>query len=339
MMTYAPHRFIFLVMKIAIILIVFIALLPTLATAKKKPDPALPPKVSIIEQNMPLTAVNLTATIPEPPASLTPPQWIGKTFIVLDRPTQFRKDGYGLFLSPLLNKRTGKPDPADEESNFRVRYIKLAKKTLVAQDVKIRGVEYLVCFLCENDSTRYYALTHKLAVEGLALVADLQAARARWLGKKVYARKRFINSMDSSGKLLSVKVACTQPLTVTDVRLGVTPLPPDPVWIVVAADSIQGFIPTAISWTNAMKDKIALGQPWDDAIFENDPHTIYKWDTAIWEIINNHSIGIGLTRDQVRMSWGEPRKISVIDPATRKESWTYDAQVLIFVNDELIEVK
>ena len=150
-------------------------------------------------------------------------------------------------------------------------------------------------------------------------------------------RAAFIDTFDSvSGKLDNIKVRIEQPLTVTDVRWGMTPLPPKPLWIMVETQTGEkGFIPTHISWINAMIDNKNNSAPWNDDLLETDPKKLYSWDEAVWENINNHSISLGMTRQQVRMSWGRPKSIAQ-GPSNDTETWVYTSQSLNFVNDLLI---
>jgi hypothetical protein len=264
-------------------------------------------------------------------------RWAGKKFIVLEKQNLVRQFGYELYLSPELGLSKKKIDPAWETPQRHVLCDKIERSCIVVKQVKPAGKENLVTFEHEQSGVVLFGKTRNGSIEGLAFAADIDSAQKKWLGATVYSARRFIDTYDSvSGKLDNIKVKIEQPLTVTGVRWGMTPLPPKPLWILVETPSGEkGFIPTRASWVNAMIDSKNNSAPWNDDIMETDPKKLYSWDETIWDAINNHSIATGMNRLQVRMSWGRPQ--SVLPSASdKKETWVYSAQSLVFVNDSLV---
>ena len=136
------------------------------------------------------------------------------------------------------------------------------------------------------------------------------------------------------------KVRITDPLKVVELRWGTTPLPPQPLWLIVeAAGAVRGFIPVRISRTNALSDVKTSGWPWDEDILEQEPKKLYPWDDVIWEAIDNHSILPRMTKSQIRLSWGSPKTIRSDNRETKGEHWFFDnEQELYFIGDTLVSV-
>ena len=264
-------------------------------------------------------------------------QWVGKKFIVLEKQKLVRQFGCELYLSPELGLSKKKIDPAWETPQHYVRCERIERSCIIAREVIPAGKEHLVRFEHKQSGMGLLGKTRNGSLEGIAFAADIDSAQKKWLGATVYSARRFIDTFDSAtGKLDNIKVRIEQPLRVTGVRWGMTPLPPKPLWILVETQTGEkGFIPTRISWVNVMIGNKNDSAPWDDDILETDPKKVFSWDETIWEAINSHSIATGMNRKQVRMSWGRPK--SVLPGASDSaETWVYSAQSLVFVNDSLV---
>jgi hypothetical protein len=264
-------------------------------------------------------------------------RWGGKKFIVLEKQKLVRQFGYELYLSPELGVSKKKIDPAWETPQRHVRCDKIERSTLIVKVIKPAGKEHLVEFEHELSGVALFGMTRNGSIEGIAFAVDIDSAIKRWQGATVYSTRRFIDTYDSaSGKLDNIKVNIEQPLRVIGVRWGMMPLPPKPLWIMVETQSGEkGFIPTRISWVNAMIDTKNNSAPWEDDILETDPKKLYSWDETIWETVNNHAIATGMNRKQVRMSWGRPKAV-LPNASKNAETWVYNAQSLVFVNDSLV---
>jgi len=246
----------------------------------------------------------------------------------------YRQFGYELYPTAALDKETSPADPKLQLKNRRYRYEVLAGKALRVETVEKRDTVWLVGMTEESSGRRAFGLTHKSAIKGIALLDDLEEAQARWTGKTVYARNRQINTFDSaSGKMGSVKVAIETPLTVTGVRWGILPLPPQPLWLMVRTpDSAQGFVPVHVSWTNVMDDVRRLDlEPWAEFVFRQNPRTQYKWDDEVWAQINAHHLTTGMTFDQAWVCWGESlSRDTVVDGGIPLTRWTYKGEHVLF---------
>jgi hypothetical protein len=268
-------------------------------------------------------------------------QWVGKKFMVLDKPKIFRKFGYELYLTKDLSTTMKHIDTSMETNKHHLRYDKTVGRTITVIAVEPVADEYLITFSREEGSPPLYAKTHKGAIEGIACLDDLDKAARMWIGRTVYSRRRFIDAYDSaSGSFGTIKVNIQDRLKVKAVQWGTTPLPPKPVWLCVTTDNKEtGVIPFSQTWTNVMNDKITGTTPWKEDIFEKNPLEIYSWDTSIWKAINSHTIVSGMSKEQVRVSWGTPHRIQA-DTAKPlcAEQWIYGSQYLCFDHDTVRSV-
>ncbi len=267
--------------------------------------------------------------------------WKNKKFIVLSKLKLFRKFGYELYLSKSLSANTAALDTARETDKHHVRYEVLCGKTLIATEIIPAGGEYLVTFVENGTQTAYYSKTHKHAVEGLALADDIDNASKQWVGKTVFSRRRSIDVYDSlTGTFSNIKVRIQDPLRVSRVIWGTSPMPPKPVWLCVkTATDETGIIPIMQSFANIMTDKIASEAPWQEDLFDTDPTKIYAWDSLTWKEINTHSIVSGMNKEQVLVSWGQPQRIALgAQKPTCTEQWFYGSQYLCFDHDSVASI-
>jgi len=262
--------------------------------------------------------------------------------MVLDKPKLFRKFGYELYLTKDLSTSVKHIDTSFEVDKHHLRYDKCCGTLLTVVAVEKVADEWLVSFSQNRTNLSMFGKTHKGAIEGIACIDDLDKAAAQWTGRVVYSRRRFIDTYDSVvGTFGTVKVNIQDRLTVTGVRWGTTPLPPKPVWLCVSTNEKEtGIVPICQTWTNVMLDKVnADGNPWDEDLFEKNPMEIYSWDSSIWKAINSHTIVSGMSKEQVRVSWGQPQRVTT-DAAKQlcDEQWLYGSQFLCLDHDTVTSV-
>ncbi|TVX91680.1 stalk domain-containing protein [Paenibacillus agilis] len=79
----------------------------------------------------------------------------------------------------------------------------------------------------------------------------------------------------------------------------------------------------------------------DSYYFMNyDPYKRYKWSKSVWEKIKNEKVSTGMTKEQVLMSWGQPRNTSYITGGNiTVESWGYGSgsslSIITFTNGKV----
>jgi hypothetical protein len=267
--------------------------------------------------------------------------WPGKQFVVLEKPTIYCTYGYELYTCPEIDScRGGSVDTLLISKYHRARCDRFAGNRLKALAVTAHGSEWIVSFEDAKSGMTLYARTTKGILGELALEDDLDGAKKRFLGKIVFSARGFITAFTKGGASVT-KVKLQDSLRVYDVRFGLTPLPTKPIWLMVEShQGNKGAIPVFYSWTNVKKELRGQGNPWDDDVFETSPERLYTIDAATWDIINSHTVRAGMTRNEVRLSWGAPlsTKTETLDGKER-ECWVYRAQRLYFDEKELLVTK
>lgn len=287
-----------------------------------------------------------TGAVRAAPAATDPPQtieinaWPGERFVVLSKPALYCSYGYELYSCEKTDSCRGAVDTAIETKYHRARCDRLAGHRLVVSALVKSGKEWLVGFTDTLTRKRWYAKTARGACHELAFERDSAAAAARWTGKTVFSARGFITRFDA-GRAGAVAVRLQDSLRVYAVRFGLTPLPTKPLWLmVITPRGDSGAIPVYCSWTNVAHNQRHEGNPWEDDIFEANPALMVSADASVWEIINEHHVRAGMTREQVRLSWGRPReKRTEKKDGVQRECWTYEKQRLLFDEKELVAIE
>lgn len=268
--------------------------------------------------------------------------WVNQNFLVLQKQKMFCQYGYELYFvnDPESFNIT---DTADLlQPNNRIPCDQLQGHTLKVKKVFRAGTEYLIQFSDNQSGMSVLGRTYKHALKELVAADNLEWARKRWLNKVVFSRKGVISTMPKDGAGFgSIKVRIQDSLQVLDVVPGYTPLPINPLWLVVqTTQGEKGILPIRSSWTNTMSEKIGKDEPWKSDIFEADPTKLFSFDEAMWETVNNHRVTIGMSRDQVLLSWGEPEERNEIEYNSQNmEYWRYAAQKLYFDKSGLVALE
>jgi hypothetical protein len=246
-----------------------------------------------------------------------PSSWVGKRFTFLEL-KKFDQNLDYLYLH--FSK--------DFTSNKHPEYKDYVGKKLRVLDVQ-RGAgskmdEYIITFEEEKSKIKLYAQTHQNCVVGIAPTEDLDFAKFRWLGKTIYAKKRWISTYDArAGTTTNIDIPAGTPLKVADVRWGDSSQ--FPIWLIVETPQGQkGYVFTSVSWTNSYPSWRKSTAPWSDYLFDSDPRTLYPWGEDTWSLITAGKLKVGMNKDQVALSWGEPSSINKSTTrAGQHEQWVY----------------
>lgn len=267
--------------------------------------------------------------------------WMGKRFIFLEKPKILQKHGYGLHLTKEFPPRPENMNPEFETQVIRfLKYDKFVGKIIKVIDVEkteeFSPFNLCVTFLEEKSNMKIFGRPYKGHVGGIAFFDDISRAKERWLGKTIYSKMRFIRTYDEKlDKYGEEKIRIGDPLKVIDISWGDDLM--GPLWLIVETSyGKKGFVVTAFSWTNHYLDRWTENRPWKDHLFEFNPRLKFKWSDATWELINNGKVKPGMSKEQVKLSWGSPKKINEdIHQGLLYEQWIYDNQYLYFDNEIL----
>ncbi len=237
--------------------------------------------------------------------------WIGQRLIFLPGPKASAEKAYDDFYGKLTHKQ----------------YAGRIAKVVSVEDFSGR-VHLEIEMEDSKERLRARTAPGKESLIGMALFDDIHNARQQWLGKTLWCRESRLsvyNEQTDAVGFLTVKKY--SPLKVTEVIAGWNEERPVR-FVLETADGKRGFVDLNLSGTNVFKEVRHLGR-FEHCFITEDPRKTRKWDPQIWALIENGQIGAGMTADEVRMSWGEPDKIT---RTATGENWTYPAGTLVFKN-------
>jgi hypothetical protein len=272
--------------------------------------------------------------------------WVGQQFLVLPQDTRLRNFGYVEF-----NKADG---------SGTASYDALAGKIVTVTEVRWEAARkfpsptgWFVTLKADDTGSVYIVRPVTLptespddaAIDSLALLRDLTVARDKFLQRQFWIMRTWLPQLGENGAIVPPdKVTfkqCTA-VTVSDVLASYTA--EHPVRIVVKNDAGQeGYFDIAMSPTNIRDaSHLILG---DAAMVQylasSDPKLVHKWPAKIWAAIEDGEVLLGMTAEQVRLSWREPKEISRTEiTGGVREHWSYpDHRYLDLKNGTVTEVQ
>lgn len=238
--------------------------------------------------------------------------WVGERFIFLPKTRKVRTYGYQLF-EPTL--------PYD---------------SWVGKIITVTGVsgDYLpkVTFRSE-DGKALTATAYGATVDGIGPLRDLEYARSRWSSKTLWIRdNQLLTWNESAEEFGSVRVKKYSPVEVQDVVASWDGNAPVRL-IVKAPNGDVGFRDINVSGTN-ISPSLREFEHFSGTFLESDPHLTHKWPKKVWDAIEAEKVFIGMTAEQARMSWGNPKDVNrTITERGREEQWVYGDSSYLYVSN------
>jgi hypothetical protein len=235
--------------------------------------------------------------------------WVGKRFIFLPKPKGSESGTY-------------------EDFSRLVTHQKYAGRVARVVSANDSGASAFIEFQMEDDGERLrvFTVANKESVRGMALLDDIENARKQWAGKTVWGKMLMISNYDEqSGAIAMTAVKKFGPLKVVDVVPGWDEEKPAR-FKLETPDGKQGFVDLNLSGTNVQKEVRNLSR-FEDHLLPENPKLKYKWKADVWSAIEKGQVYPGMTEEQVKMSWGEPDKIT---RTAAGEVWTYTSGALVF---------
>lgn len=267
--------------------------------------------------------------------------WVGKKFIFLEKNKRLQEFGYDLHLNKnFYSYRDSYDSDLEVNTTYNLKYSRFVGKTITVVNVEEGTVGNIYVF--EEDSTglKLYGQPYNGHIDGIAPLLDIDRAKKRWMGKTLYSKEREINTYDEeTGEYGTVKVKIGIPLKVIDIWWGLDSV--WPIWIIVETKTGEkGYINTKFSWTNVYSDWWTDARPWEDDFFEFNPKQKYKWSNDVWELIDKQKVKIGMTKEQIILSWGKPKEMNKdIYKSGTHEQWIYEGQYLYLENGKLTSMQ
>ncbi len=229
----------------------------------------------------------------KPKAPAPPPQarsisrWIGERFVVLARAPSRRTDVYEAL--QIRDKIGGHPG---EEA---------AGAVLIVSTVTYDRVTPVVTFVREDTKQEYIGRAVADSVEGLAPLADVEAARTQWVGRMLWLAAPDLQAgPEGSGELRVVKVNRLAPVEVAEIQLGWTSDAPIR-FVLKTADGRLGFRDVHTTGTN-VPDAQRKRHAFESAFLTEDPRAGLDWPSDVWAAVEEARVVVGMTAAQARMS-------------------------------------
>src|SRR5215813_9624588 len=235
--------------------------------------------------------------------------WAGKRFIFLPKPKGSESGTYEDFSRTVTHQK----------------YSGRIARVVSADD---SGASAYIEFQMEDDGERLrvFTVANKESVRGMALIDDIENARKQWAGKTLWSKMLMISSYDEqSGAITMTQVKKFGPLKVVDAVPGWDEEKPVRLKL-ETPDGKQGFVDLNLSGTNVQKEVRHLSR-FEHRLLAEDPRLKHKWRADVWSAIEKGQVYAGMTEEQVKMSWGEPEKVTRTETG---EVWTYSGDALVF---------
>jgi len=257
-------------------------------------------------------------------------QWTGDSFTFLALPAAKQSAGYEIFtVGQAMQGFQG-------DLSVRIPYEQhVGKQVTVTEivpfDAGYNQQEYMVNMTVDDTGEKLIGRSMRGQLEGLVKTSDLNNARQQFLGKIIYPKFRELSGLYVPGWNTTPQAVSTiigGPVTVIDVYAGNQSQ--EPIWLIVSVNGEKAMLPIAYSWTNTSIGAWTQTPPWQDALFMEDPRISLGGSLDVWNQIETGNVEEGMTKDQVRLSWGKPFSIEANDGV-----WIYGTTKLSFNGDML----
>jgi hypothetical protein len=210
-----------------------------------------------------------------------------------------------------------------------------------------------------EDNDQIYLGSGRDSIDGIGIVSEIDDARSKYIGKTLWFKKTRIETYDEKKDELE-KTDVPKKLTIDDVRkmdsekVKLKKYSPVKVIDVVAGwyhdqpirfilrspAAEEGYEDVTITGTN-VSDILRASFTFDKSFLLEDPRKKNKWSKKVWNAIENGNVYVGMSVDQAKMSWGEPKEINnTTTGKKRHEQWVYSSgSYLYFENGVLTAIQ
>lgn len=273
----------------------------------------------------------------ELPIDLTVEKWVGHDFIFLALPADKQEAGYEIFLQEEADKGF------QQIQSVRLPYAEHFGKEVTITKVVPTGddlFDYTVYMTEKETGKKLIGRTLRGQLDSLSLVNDRKSARKQFVGKTIYAKVRTLEGVHNPVRNetpVSVTVPLGAPMTVEDVWGGLQAS--EPIWLVLSVNGQKAALPIAYSWTNQPKNMWKADRPWQQYFYIENPQVLAGGSQETWQLIEIGNVKVGLTKDQVRLSWGSPLRTDQDFADVQKSVWIYGDFRLHFIENILVSIE
>jgi hypothetical protein len=195
---------------------------------------------------------------------------------------------------------------------------------------------YHVKLKMDDNGQTYEARALTGTVEGIGLVADIDAARSLWLGNTLWYRGWELGTYGAeTGEIGSLKIKGYSAVKVIDIVAGWYGFIPVR-FVVQTSEGSAGFVDINPSGTNA-SDILREKGGFDENFLTKDPRVTHSWSRAAWSAIEGRKVFVGMTAEQVRFSWGAPEEINTtVLQGVKQEQWVYGDGNYIYLENGVV---
>jgi hypothetical protein len=165
------------------------------------------------------------------------------------------------------------------------------------------------------------------------VIHDVEIGRKHWLGKTLWCGERLLLGLSPNADELAIKKYI--PLKVIDIRPSINWFYTIELIVRTPNGKLGGIYTyfTASHLTNlpakafsAIPDRV-FHKEFPSLFLTKDPHLTYMWAKETWEAIENSRVLIGMDKQQVRFSWGEPKDVNTTETKNVvAEQWVYESR-------------
>lgn len=248
---------------------------------------------------------------------------VGEQFIFLPNLKRLQKYGYqkctggnGEFGNPLYSEAVGRIGT-------------------IMKVVKDKTIHRVVIEMLDNKQT-YECEAYSESIDGLGSIQDLDDAKHKWKGRTIWFKAGTVSTYnaddDSFGEL---KVKRLSKGLITNVAAAWNASSPVRILIKLETGE-EGFKDINASGTNV--SEVLRNKPrFEDYFFSIDPKSMYQWPKNIWEAIEDGKVRIGMSKEQVSLSWGKPKSINkTVTENSASEQWVYRDGSYLYFTDGIV---
>ena len=280
-----------------------------------------------------------TSAFPTIPES----QWVGQRFVILPQSKALQHFGYQELYRDSDKEFT--PLPYADFAGRIFRVVSIGHVNGPAGE-KLEEAD----FQLEGDKKIIHGDIDHGCMTDVGPVSDLETARRLYLGKTLWLTRGYLNTYDAEKDtsdqptspawheaFQKIRIKQFSAVKVLDIVPGWYAGSPVRFIVQEAAGSepAQGYIDVHMSDTN-VPERLQRVDRFQDTFLESDPRLTYLWSPKVWTALENKEVLIGMTSQQVRMSWGEPLEIRRLPGQEGVEQWVYAPSYTLTLKDGML---
>lgn len=256
-------------------------------------------------------------------------EWVGEEFVFLPVMSSSQKYGYMNFFT----------NPKKEVYESRISYEdyagKIAKVVSVIETsgYNIKSLQ-MWNLTFEVEGKKVYVKNEDESVDDIGYLPDIVTAQRLFVGKTVWYRSTQLVSYDGATEEFShTTLKKWSPVEIVGVEPEASYEIGNAIVLLRSTEGEHGFAAVVLSGTNVAEGLRKNNQFLDKFLLE-DPRVTHNWSRAVWNTIERESVSIGMSKEQVRMSWGEPEDVNSTTTALgRTEQWVYPGSKYLYFRD------